>query len=427
MNKKPVMMPQVLRPLLILLLMLMTQTQAGIFDWVGGQFDHAPKELRQELPLETQQWMDSLLADLDSTQMADVHVHLLSLGHDSSGAWVNPKLRQLSNPVQYAQFKTYLSAAQVSDTNQTSQQSWDRFQDLVRHHPKKGRFFLFAFDQHYSPQGVVDSSLTSFHIPNQLAWDRAQEDPKRYVPVISVHPYKAGAIQEVHYWGQKGVRYMKWLPNAMGMNPSDRSLIPFYQAMAQYDMVLISHSGEEHAVEADEHQAYGNPQAFKLPLETGVRVILAHAATTGEHHDLDKDPQQKGDKVPSYQLLARMMDDPQYRDKLFLDLSAISLYNHLGPQVDTLLQRSDWHDRMMDGSDYPLPAVNFLIRTSKLRAQGYITSQEEEHLNRIYAINPLLFDLLTKRTMRHPKTKQRLSVSAFHLPKSLPLGQSIRN
>jgi len=209
----------------------------------------------------------------------------------------------------------------------------------------------------------------------------------------------------------------------MGIPPIDSTLIPFYQKMKQYNMVLISHSGEEHAVDADEHQAYGSPLAFRLPLVLGVQVILAHAATTGHHID-ENHPEKI--KIPSYQLLARMLDNPKYQGKLFVDLSAISLYNHLGPQVDTLLQRNDWNVRMMDGSDYPLPAVNFLIRTSKLKSKGYINSEEREMLNEVYSYNPLLFDLLVKRVMKHPKLKTKLSPEAFHFPKSLPSG-AIRN
>lgn len=204
----------------------------------------------------------------------------------------------------------------------------------------------------------------------------------------------------------------------------DSSIIPFYKMMAHYNIALISHSGEEHAVEADEHQAYGNPLGFQLALDQGVQVILAHAATTGHHVDPSKP---ELGKQPAYQLLAQMMDNPKYQDQLFLDLSAISLYNHLGPQLDTLLQRTDWHHRMMDGSDYPLPAINFLIRTKTLLKKGYITQLERKRLNEVYQVNPLLFDLLVKRVLKHPKSGARFSIEAFHLPDNLPYSSSLRD
>ncbi len=44
----------------------------------------------------------------------------------------------------------------------------------------------------------------------------------------------------------------------------------------------------------------------------------------------------------------------------------------------------------VNGSDYPLPAVNLLIRTRPLVKQGYINADEAESLKEIYDYNPLL-------------------------------------
>ncbi|MBT6326524.1 MAG: hypothetical protein HOJ35_11185, partial [Bdellovibrionales bacterium] len=50
---------------------------------------------------------------------------------------------------------------------------------------------------------------------------------------------------------------------------------------------------------------------------------------------------------------------------------------------------------------------------------GYITAKEKEILNEIYSYNPLLFDFVSKRLLKHPKTKQKLLPEAFELPKEL--------
>ena len=44
---------------------------------------------------------------------------------------------------------------------------------------------------------------------------------------------------------------------------------------------------------------------------------------------------------------------------------------------------------------------------------GFITPAERESLNEIYDYNPLLFDFVLKRTLRHPETGQKLSPSIF--------------
>jgi hypothetical protein len=67
----------------------------------------------------------------------------------------------------------------------------------------------------------------------------------------------------------------------------------------------------------------------------------------------------------------------------------------------------------VNGSDYPLPAVNLLIRTKTLTKRGYITSEERNSLNEIYDYNPLLFDLVLKRTLKLPGTDRKFPSSIF--------------
>ena len=54
------------------------------------------------------------------------------------------------------------------------------------------------------------------------------------------------------------------------------------------------------------------------------------------------------------------MDEPRYRGNLFGDIAAITQGNRMGV-VATLLERRDWHARLLNGSDYPLPGVVPLI------------------------------------------------------------------
>ena len=46
---------------------------------------------------------------------------------------------------------------------------------------------------------------------------------------------------------------------------------------------------------------------------------------------------------------------------------------------------------------------------------GLITKEERGHLNEIYDYNPLLFDYVVKRTIRHPNTGERLSATIFQV------------
>ena len=50
----------------------------------------------------------------------------------------------------------------------------------------------------------------------------------------------------------KGVRMIKWLPNAQGIDPSSDLCIPFYKKMKELDVFLLCHCGDEKAVEGEE-------------------------------------------------------------------------------------------------------------------------------------------------------------------------------
>ena len=108
-----------------------------------------------------------------------------------------------------------------------------------------------------------------------------------------------------------------------------------------------------------------------------------------------------------------MMDEPKYVGLLFGEISAMLQFNRMPEPVTKLLERQDLHPRLVNGSDYPLPAINSLIWTRSMARDGFITAEERQSLNEIYDYNPLLFDFVLKRTMRHPRTKQKLVASVF--------------
>src|SRR3989475_3145437 len=183
-------------------------------------------------------------------------------------------------------------------------------------------------------------------------------------------------------------RMVKWLPNAMGIDPSDELCDPFYRKMREFNLVLLSHGGEEKAVEAQEDQRFGNPLLLRRALDHGVKVIIAHCAGLGDNEDLDSKNRMR---VPNFDLFLRLMSEKRYEGLLFADISAMTQYNRIGRPLTPILQREELHERLVNGSDYPLPAVNLLIRTRALVPPGYITKDERGCLNGNYDYNPLLF------------------------------------
>ena len=132
---------------------------------------------------------------------------------------------------------------------------------------------------------------------------------------------------------------VKWLPNAMGIDAADPALDDYYATLVELDLVLLAHVGEEQAVEADELQRLGNPLRFRHALDAGVTVVMAHCASLGDSEDLDH----PGQRVPSFELFLRLMDEPQHEGRLFGEISAMLQANRLGAPLTTMLRRTDLH------------------------------------------------------------------------------------
>jgi len=392
-----------------------------IYNAVGGAFQGDPSQLSTHLSLEAQQLLDEALTDVDQNRFADFHVHMIS--DDVNPYWLSPLL-----PVKRARTMVYLSAAGVGSNSYTVQDYSDRLVKLIRHSPVQGKYHLFALDRYYRPDGRTDPRKTPIYVSNRSVYDMAVKHPDIFVPVVSIHPYRRDAIQSLQYWAQRGCRYVKWLPNTMGIDPSSEQCDAFYRQMKRSNMVLLSHTGGEHALEVNGHDL-GNPLRLRRPLDMGVKVVALHSASEGENIDLD-DP--KAPSVAAFDLLIRLMDNPKYEDLLFGETSCMTFVNHLSKPLLTLLERPDLQHRFMHGSDYPLTAINIVHQTSALVKTGFLTDQQRRSLNEIYNYNPLLFDFAVKRTVSHPQTGRRLSASVFMLPdalqdRSLALSQSLSN
>jgi hypothetical protein len=165
-------------------------------------------------------------------------------------------------------------------------------------------------------------------------------------------------------------------------------------------MTLLVHTGEERAVDSAELQELGNPLKLRRALALGVRVIAAHCGSLGQGLDLDHP--ERG-RVPNFDLFLRLMDEKRERGELYGELSAVVFRNRDERVLRTLLERTDLHAHLVNGSDYPLPAIHVLVSTSRLEKQGFLTHAERAALDEVYDYNPLLFDLVLKRTLRGTK------------------------
>lgn len=401
-------------------LALLTSGCTSPIHLVGGASKRNPAEYPDRLSPTARKLAHEVYRDVTPSRLADYHVHLVGLGEGGSGCYANPRMRSWAHPFHHLRFLVYCSAGGVGDPAKCESQYVTRLEALVRTAP--GRFLLLAFDENRSSQGLVVPEKTEFHVPNDFPIQLATRSPGHFAAAGSVHPYRPDAMAELRRLHAKGVRVIKWLPNAMGIDPSDPRCDPFYEEMRRLDMTLLTHGGVEAAVDAEKDQCLGNPQHLKRALDRGVKVVVAHCASLGKGDDHEAPP--GSPQVENWKLLLRMMDDPRWRHLLFADLSATTQVNRSPEFVRTLLTRRDLHHRLVNGSDYPLPAVNIVISLRHWVRAGLLDPDDAASLRELYQVNPLVFDYALKRRLRviHPDgTVSRYSPGIFEENPAVPL------
>ncbi len=346
-----------------------------------------------ENPLMQQIWQD-----IDAEQVWDSHVHLVGTGDsqlnkENKSVWFNPNMDSYWHPILKIQKKFYLNGTCAAD-NSIDQSTVQRMVQLTAEMPAGFKLMLFAFDWFHDENGKPNQAHSIFHISNDHAAKIASEHSHYFEWVASIHPYRADAVAALERANAQGARAIKWLPQGMGIDPAHAKCDAFYTACARLNIPIICHSGRERAVQGS-NQDDANPLKLRRGLDAGVRILLAHCASDGE--DIDYDNGNK--KIKSFDLFLRLMEAPQYKNLLFGEISAMSLINHAWA-IQPLLERIDLHSRLLNGSDYPLPAILPIVSLKQLVSKNLLDESYVDFLKAIRIYNPIMFDFALKRLLR---------------------------
>ena len=138
-------------------------------------------------------------------------------------------------------------------------------------------------------------------------------------------------------------------------------------------------------------------------------MILAHCVSIGTSIDIDKGS--AGPSVHNFELFKRLMNESSYQGLLFGDLSAVTQVNRDMNIMRQIVEKQEWHSRLLNGSDYPLPSVMPVFSLENWVGEGYLVPEHAAVLSEVRHYNPLLFDFLLKRLLKF--NGQKLSVSVF--------------
>jgi uncharacterized protein len=353
---------------------------------------------------------------IDQERLLDCHLHLAGI---KNANMLHPDIFTWRHPINKFIGRTLLRAFGSRSFDRLDEESVETLVSYIEAWPLRGKFCLLAVDKTYKKNGEVDDSFVTFHVSNTWVKKVSDRYPHLFFPVYSVHPYRKDALEELDRVISWGARVIKWLPNSMGVNPSEAHCLAFYQTMHEAGCALLTHAGKESIVPSHKFEEFGNPLLLRSALDAGVRVIVGHCATAGKSQNLDE---VKTPRRPTFSLFLNMMREERYKGRLFADLSATTQINRMW-YLATLIKESQpgglLENRLINGSDYPLPCIPHLISPFLLRMKGFLTHEESHALREIFLKNPLLFDFVLKRTLRHPETKKRFPLAPFMMRNTL--------
>jgi predicted TIM-barrel fold metal-dependent hydrolase len=283
-------------------------------------------------------------------RVIDIHCHTAGIGAGGSGCFVSTALRQSWK------YRVYLKSFGV--TEKELQKEGDRLilqrlSEKLAGSRRVAAAVVLAMDGVVDENGELDKARTEIYIPNEFVVAETGLYPNLLFGA-SINPYRGDALQRLDKAAIDGAVLVKWLPSIQHIDPADERLIPFYLKLKALGLPLLTHTGAESSFTLTRDEL-GDPERLRLPLSLGVTVIAAHAASNGKNHG-----EQNHDRF-----LRLCREYPN----LYADISALTLANRLG-HLQKVLHHPELHDRLLYGTDMPLPETGLATPWLQLFSLG---------------------------------------------------------
>lgn len=263
----------------------------------------------------------------------DAHVHLLGI-RPENGCLVSNKM---GKGIAYQMLKRAVGLSstprdRLDEAYAERITAWARLSEL-------DAIGVLAFDGVYDDRGKLDHARTAVMIGNDYCLEVCRADPK-LLPICSINPQRADAIDELERVVEAGSVAIKTLPNSQGFDPSAPKYAPFFQRMAALGIPLLTHTSFEHTIPPLD-QSFGLPEKLAPVLDQGTTVIAAHCAGSGVAHPFHEDFD------TWLEMLAR-------HPNLYGDISAMASLSRF-PYIHRVLGSELARARVILGSDFPIP------------------------------------------------------------------------
>lgn len=307
----------------------------------------------------------------------DMHCHTAGIGAGESGCFVSKELKN------NFRFKVYLKAFGVTlpeVETKGDQILMKRLADRLEESTRVGAAIILAMDGVIDDQGNLDRERTEFFVPNEYVSKEVSKYPNLYFGA-SVNPNRTDALDRLQWAKDNGALLVKWLPSIQYIDPGNKSFEPFYRKLIQLDLPLLTHAGQERSF-THSRDELADPVRLKLPLDLGVKVIVAHAASTGKNEgqeDIDR-------------LIGMLESYPN----LYSDISSMTQINKPG-YLRQALKEKRFEGKLLYGSDFPL------INTAAVSPWYFPLNLTREQMQSISSIkNPWDRDIELKEALGVP-------------------------
>ena len=414
-NRRTGIVAAVAAALTLSLAIFFMQGMSLLVQQLGGAYKFDPEDAPWVLSDSAQALVDKAYEGIDKASVIDQHVQVISLGQRAdtddfvNRSFVNPDLQSGFYPRNWLRSKIYFSAAGSNEDVHADDFFLSRLARQVQALPGPHTLKVAALDQRYNSEGKPLPGDSAYYVDNDYVWALSQQRPKLFTPVVSIHPYRQDAIKALEKWAKRGVKTILWSPDLQAIDPADKRLDKFYQALIDNKMTLLTRNSEALTMGNGE-QAYGNPLRYRHALEKGVRIIMAQCGGTAHYPDPDDE---SAKPRPGYEWFLALMENPETGKNLYGDISGLTSRNALPDALTTVLQHPQIFDHLLYASNYPLPAINRMINIDTLTEDGFITDEQATGLREIYNVNPLLFDFVLQRLVRLPHTDLGFPAAVF--------------
>ncbi len=288
--------------------------------------------------------------------LVDFHVHLFGSGVDGNGCFISPEQKR------HPSYRFLLELLDIEENNSIDAAYVERLVEQLRA-SDVDMAVLLAQDGRYDEQGRLRRQDTHVYVPNDYLFDVVARHPDLFVPCASINPKRHDALEELERCVSKGARIVKIHPPTQNVDPADPALRPFYRHIAKLDIILMVHTGTEHASYVVGYEN-SDPARLEPALQEGCTVVAAHAGFGSFLDGLDFFPS-----------LVRLM---QRYPRLYCD-TAVLATAFRWRNLPRLLASPRVLERSVHASDWPFPA-NGLVFWNRIAPLDLVALLEERNL-----------------------------------------------